>query len=314
MLRRAIPAEAPRLARWLAEGIAEDEPEAGWDPDRLARTIERLHRPPWTWPLEILSSIGRPIGTTIVDVEGDRLLGAASVAFGRGVAHLAAWCPGRSEAAPAIARELLAAARAAAAPNGPKGLLVSLPPGAGASSRGRVLVDAGARRLVETSRFAFATSDGSRAPGSPGPVRRATRRDVEPLLRLLRAGRPPALESLDPVGPSAIRLSPLVPRVFGSVSETFVVDDAGGPVAFVRATVSEAARAGHLTEPIGPGGDAPTTVAVVRAALGWLAERGRPKAIGSAWRVGPAGGTLKLPSFAETLDGAPLYHLAALGG
>lgn len=314
MLRRANPADAPRLARWLAEGIAEDEPEAGWDPDRLARTIERLHRPPMNWPLELLSSLGRPIGTTIVDVEGDRLLGAASVAFGRGVAHLAAWCPGRSDAALPIARELLRAVRAAAAPNCPKGLLVSLPPGAEVSARGRVLAIAGARRLVETSRFAFATSDGSRAPGGPGPVRRATRRDIEPLLRLLRLRRPPALEAIDPVGWSAIRLSPIVPRAFGSVSETFVADDVGGPVAFVRATHSEAARSGHLTEPIGPGGDAPTTVAVVRAALGWLAERGCLRAIGSAGRVGPAGEAPKLPSFAETLEGAPLYHLAAPGG
>ena len=86
------------------------------------------------------------------------------------------------------------------------------------------------------------------------------------------------------MGASEFHVAPAVVRALDSKSEAWVVDRGSGPVAWVRASVSPAMDAGHLTAPvIGPTADPADVRALLARALEWNRSEGASRVVVELW-------------------------------
>jgi hypothetical protein len=125
------------------------------------------------------------------------------------------------------------------------------------------------------------------APG-PDPAGAATgfgirpfrKPDAVPLAEIAQRNAPPEVARILPVRPRDLIGSNWVGQMMSTVSAAWVIDRGHGPEAHLSASVTPATEAGHLSSPIvAPSADPAAVTALVRTAVGWLAEHRSPRVV-----------------------------------
>jgi len=156
--------------------------------------------------------------------------------------------------------------------------------------------NASARRLYESEGYRTLREEsylqrplGPEAPLPPAPpprgLRTTRRSDERALAEIANGLNEPLVREVLPYEPRDFGPAPRVVAMLESKAESYVVDDGGGPVAFLRATMNAIMRSGHLTVPVlGPALDDARADQLVRQGLSFLEREGAKRALVNAPR------------------------------
>lgn len=274
MLRELRAADIPQLLPLLDEHFPEEQRLLGWRPAVFERIVRELYRWHVRFLLGLLSVVGRPVYRFyVLDAQGQiaattLLTYQARAGF---VSMVMVDTPFRRRG---YARQLLEAAtvetRRRHRPYLVLEVLVSNAPA-------RQLYDsAGFRPLQRKEYWVREPSAGGPPPlAGSSELRDLRRADRAPVLALAAAALPPAVAEVLPAEPGQMFMTRSVVAGLGAESKTWVAPREGAPSGFIRATVSEAMEAGHLSCPI-LASSLPDATAdqLVAAACAWIGSGG----------------------------------------
>jgi hypothetical protein len=246
MLRVGTARDRAVLPEMFASTIARGAPEAEWDERRLAGQIRRLYRWDARALLGIAGALGRPISRTFVDEVDGKVRGAAVWAAG----HRAGWVAALGARDPTTAERtwpgLLERCLSETRRRGRAALLVPAPVAPGFDGGPTGFRGLGFT-IVGTYRRWRRELPAPWKPSKGSGLRHPTAADRQRIAAWARTARPPGIESLEPIRPSDLAVPRVVSGALGARTEAVAEVGSGGPVAFVRVTVSDANRSAHLT-------------------------------------------------------------------
>ncbi|HUJ77437.1 MAG TPA: GNAT family N-acetyltransferase, partial [Thermoplasmata archaeon] len=269
------PSDVPALFPLLDRHFPEENALLGWTPAAFDRTVRRIYRWDARLFLALLSLAGRPVFRFFAIEADRRLVGTTLLTYAARAGFVSLVMVDGPYRRRGFARRLVGAAIAATARSGRRHVALDV---LDSNAPARALYAAlGFRRLRSLTLWSGPV--GSVPPPLPAAahVRPFRRSDAGPIAAIASAQLRPEVAEVLPVGPGDFDDSAWVTRALASESEAWVaVDGAGAPRGFVRATASATTTAGHLAAPvIADELDPATEDALLAAALGWLAGRGR---------------------------------------
>lgn len=277
MLRTLRPRDAAELAEVFQRDFPVESALYEKDSGRLERVVRQLFRWDRRLLLSLAALVGRPIVRFLVVESGGHVVGTTAVTFpARRTGFLGAVAVHPAFRRRGLARRLVLEAHRTVRRSGrPFAALEVLDDNAPAVALYRSLGYHPLRAMRHLVRRSTAV-DGTEAPLG----RALARADLGPLADLANAALPAEFRELLPVGRGAFHAGPVVMALLDSSTEAWVVDPGGGPLAFLRATVSGASPAGHLSAPVlSPQVDDPTARRLIRQGVRWLHSRGAARAV-----------------------------------
>jgi len=281
MLRVFRTADLPAYYDLMTGEFPEENRLLGWRREPFFRIIRRLDRLDFRIVLGLLNAIGRPLFRLyIVEVDGS-IAASALESFGSVSAYVGSVVVDPRYRRRGLARQVLEACHAMAKRRGMRFVLLDV---LDANAAAIALYDSLGYHLVGHGSHFVRSMTAPLAPAESGSVRPFRRSDGEALADIARTIVPQPRQDVHPIGASEFRVAPAVVRALDSKSEAWVVDRGSGPVAWVRASVSPAMEAGHLTAPvIGPSADPADVRALLVRALEWNRSEGASRVVVEVW-------------------------------
>ncbi len=277
IVRDLRAADAPRLLEFLRKYFPEEEALLGTRPEGFERIVRRIYRWDVRLVLALLRAFGRPVFRFFVIEDGGRLVATTLLTFSRRAGYVSMVVVDPAVRRRGLAKELLERARRATRARGLPYVVLDV---LEANAPARALYERlGFETLRETAYFVHgAPSEAGPAPvGVPG-LRPFDRRDARALVEVARRSRPPEIEEVLPSSERELSGSAWEGELLASQLAAWVLDDGTGARAWISAAVSRATEAGHVSSPIvDPALPGARAADLVRTAVAWCAERGRPR-------------------------------------
>lgn len=273
MLRTFRFSDLPRYYQLMVSEFPKETALLGWRYDAFATIVHRLDRFDVRLILGFLNAIRRPVFRLWV-VESDGALAASALeSFGPVSAYVANVFVAPEFRRRGLAKQVLTACHESARRVGKRYVVLDV-----------VDENTGAAALYASLGYApvgHATTflrPAPAPPAEPAPSaqrREFRRRDGPRLAGIVGRFLPAARTAVQPVRPGEFDLAASVVRALDSRTASWVLDDGTGAVAWVRASVSPAMEAGHLTAPVvDPLADRSGVRALLDTAVRWAITNG----------------------------------------
>jgi ribosomal protein S18 acetylase RimI-like enzyme len=282
MLRSFRGSDLPAYYDLMVGQFPQENAVLGWRREEFFRIVRRLDRWSIRFVLGLMSVLGHPLYRFWV-VEADGHLAASALeTFSAPSAYVSSVVVDPRYRRRGFAKQVLAACHGDARKRGMRYVVLDVLDGNDAAlalyrSLGYAPVGHGAH-------YQWA-ADGP-AAASPGsarvrPFRKSDRRAVAAVaVTSVSAAR----QRVHPVDPDDFALAPAVVRALDSTSEAWVVDAGAGATAWVRASMSPATEAAHLSAPVVSARTDPADVAaLIATALAWVRAQGAPRVTVEVW-------------------------------
>ena len=278
MLRSFRIADLPAYYELMVGEFPRENQLLGWRREPFFRIIRRLDRFPARLILGFLNLIGRPIFRLFV-LEVDGAIAASALeTFSTPSAYVGSVVVAPQFRRRGLARQVLEACHALAARRGMR--FVTLDVLDGNDSALTLYRTLGYRPVGHGAYYRLDALPEGPAASRVGNVREFRNSDAKPVADIAKEFVSRQRQEIHPVEPGEFRLPPAVVRALESTSEAWVVDRGNGPVAWVRASVSPATEAGHLTAPvIAASADPGDVQSLLRTSLEWLRVHGAARGI-----------------------------------
>jgi len=274
-IRELRKRDAPQALRFLLTEFPEEEAILGTRPEGFEKIVHRVFRWDAQLLLGLLRLFRRPIFNFYVAEEDGKIVGTTILSFEKRTGYLSMVVVDPDYRRRGFAQALLEKARATVAGVGRPFVTLDV---LASNAPARALYERMGYRRLRTQSF-LAHEDATRFPRAPGPSAAAIRpfrpADARPLAEIVRRSNPPEVEEVLPPSEASLRGSSLANRMLEAESAAWVVDRGHGAEAWIRAVVSAATEAGHVSAPIvGEGVEPEVAAELIRSAGAWLAERG----------------------------------------
>ncbi|MCI4332152.1 MAG: GNAT family N-acetyltransferase [Thermoplasmata archaeon] len=273
MLRPFRIADLPRYYQLMVSEFPKETALLGWRYDAFAKIVRRVDRWDYRLILGFFNAIGRPLFRLWI-LEADGALAASALqSFGPVSAYVANVFVAPEFRRRGFAKQVLAACHDSARRARKHYVVLDVVddnPGAAA------LYDSlGYTPVGHSSNYLRASPTAPPEP-APSPHRREFRKSDGPkLAAIVGSFLPAARTAVQPVRPGEFGLAPSIVRALDSKTASWVLDTGSGAIGWVRATVSPAMEAGHLTAPVVDPSAAPAEVqALVETAVRWAVANG----------------------------------------
>lgn len=310
-LREFRRADSPALFPLLREGFPEEERILGTRPEGVDRLIRRLYRADFRLVLGLLRAFRRsPFHLYVMD-EGGRLAGTTLLSFAARAGYLSMVVVVPEHRRRGLARQLIEAARRAAAGRGKPYVVLQV---LAANAPARALYAAAGYRELDRQRFVVHDAPSSLVAGSARrSVRPFERSDAEAVAAVANRTRPERVREVLPVRARDLASGGWADRLMEAESAAWVVDRGRGPEAYVAASASPLTEAGHLGRLIVDASAEPALAAeLVRTAGAWVAARGSPRLVTSVAEDDRAARTaLTEAGFRDDIEHFTLYRTSA---
>jgi len=276
-LRDLRASDAPQVFRFLKTEFPEEEVLLGTRFEGFEQIVRRAFR----WRARLLLGLLRLFGRSVfrffvIELDG-RVVATTFLTFTQRAGYVSMVVVDPAYRRRGLATALLERAEVVTRARGKPFLALDV---LASNAPARALYEkVGYRPLRATSYFVHERPDAlSPTPGNVPGLRRFRADDAEPLARVARRGIPSEVQNVLPTTEGSLTGSAWVGQVLGSEVAAWVIDDGGGPKAWVSATVSPATEAAHLSAPIVDASVSPeAALALVRAAGAWCAARRAPR-------------------------------------
>jgi ribosomal protein S18 acetylase RimI-like enzyme len=268
MLRSFRRSDLERYYQLMVSEFPKETALLGWRYEAFAKIVRRVER----WDYRILLGIFRALGRPLFElwiVESDGALAASALqSFGPVSSYVANVFVAPEFRRRGFAKQVLGACHAAAKRAKKQYVVLDVvDDNAGAIA---LYASLGYGPVGHATNFVRPSSTAPPEP-APSPLRRAFRKsDGTALAAIVGAFLPAARTAVQPVRPGDFALPSGVVRALDSRSEAWVLDRGSGPIAWVRASVSPAMEAGHLTAPVvDPSADPAEVRGLLDMAIRW---------------------------------------------
>ena len=283
MLREIRANDAPRFVELFQRLFPEEDALLGSRPADVERIVRRIFRWDVRLILGFLDLIRRPVFRAFaLDVDGT-LVATAILTFTERAGYVSSVMvdtPYRRQGmGRRVVTECVEATRRVRKPYVVLDVVATNDPAI------RLYERLGFRPLRELAIFVKEESGAFANSSAPPPqgVREFRRSDAAHLVDIVRASLSAVEAEVLPPSRTQVTVSSFVLRGLESTSKAWVLEDNGAPVGFVRATVSGAMTAGHLSAPVvAPSVDPARAEALVRWACKWIAGREKTRVIAEA--------------------------------
>jgi ribosomal protein S18 acetylase RimI-like enzyme len=272
-------ADTPHLLEFLKNEFPEEEALLGTRPEGFVKIARRVFRWDTRLLLGLLRIVRRPIFRFFVIEEGDRIVATTLLTFGERAGYVSMVVVDPAHRRRGWARTLLERARTMTRSRGKPYIALDV---LAANAPARTLYESLGYRPLRAASYLVNGRPASLLPGPTAvPGLRAFRRsDARPLAEIARREKPPEVEAVLPTTARDLAGSAWVGRMLSSELAAWVLDDGGGPVAWVGASVSVATEAAHLTAPVVDASVGPERArALVETAGAWCAARRAPRVL-----------------------------------
>jgi ribosomal protein S18 acetylase RimI-like enzyme len=310
MLREFRRADGPTYFRLLSAYFPEENALLGYHEGPFNAILRRVFRWDYRLILGLFSLVRRPIVKFLLIEDHGQVAATAILTFTANAGYVGSVMVDIPYRHRGYAQRLLAACDPIARRAGKRYLILDV---LSANAPARALYDKiGFLPLRDQGYWQCAIPSTGHAPTEPlpAPLRPLRKSDAEPLADIANGAAPPRVREIYPVRPGDFFVPPLVVRGLDSETVAWVIDRGHGPEGFLRASVSPATQAGHLSAPlIAPGVDGASAAQLVTTGIAWLAERHRPRAVVEVPRSNlPGTQALQSAGFTEAFGVATLYR------
>lgn len=273
MLRSFRSSDLPAYFRLMVSEFPKETPLLGWRYEPFARIVRRLERWDFRFVLGLMRLIGRPVFQVWVLEQDGTLAASAIESFGPVSAYVASVVVAPAYPRRGFAKRILSACHETARRSKKKFVVLDvLDDNAGAIA----LYDSlGYRPVGHASHFVRQSS--TPPPEPPASVQRRAfeAKDGAAIAEIVGSFLPDSRSEVQPVRASDFALAPALVRALDSQTSSWVVDPGGGVIAWVRATVSPAMEAGHISAPVvGENVDASELRGLLDTAVRWALANG----------------------------------------
>jgi ribosomal protein S18 acetylase RimI-like enzyme len=278
MLRPFGAGDIPEYAELYRKYFPDESALLLADAGAFQRVIARMFQWDARLIFGFLRAIGRPIGHFFaLEVDGT-LAGVTFLLFDGGVGYIASVAVDARFRRRGYARQLMAAAEAAAARRGCRYTVLDV---IESNLPAIQLYKSMEYHPIRRVGWYYRDLGGANPPlpdapkGAPGPVLRPFRRsDGEVLAEIARSRQPSLERSVRPTRPSAFSVPPLLTRALGGATRAFVlVDPAGRPDGFVRSSSSTVVGSGNMVVPmVGPQVSEERALGLLDHGLAWFRD------------------------------------------
>ncbi|MCI4324996.1 MAG: GNAT family N-acetyltransferase [Thermoplasmata archaeon] len=273
MLREFRAADVPRYYQLMVSEFPRETALLGWRYEAFAKIVRRLERWDYRLLLGIFRALGRPLFAVWV-VDADGLLAASALqSFGPVSSYVANVFVAPEFRRRGFAKKVLGACHEAAHKAKKQFVVLDVvDDNAGAIA---LYTSLGYGPVGHATNFVRPSSSAPAEPASSPQRRGFQKSDGVALAALVGAFLPASRMAVQPVRAGDFALPTGVVRALDSRSEAWVLDRGAGPIAWVRASVSPAMEAGHLTAPVvDPSADPAEVRALVDTAIRWAIGHG----------------------------------------
>jgi ribosomal protein S18 acetylase RimI-like enzyme len=273
MLRPFRIADLPRYYQLMVSEFPKETALIGWRYDAFATIVRRVERWDYRLILGFFNAVRKPLFRLWV-LEADGVLAASALeSFGPVSAYVANVFVAPEYRRRGLAKQVLTACHDSAKRARKRYVVLDVvDDNAGA---GALYASLGYTPVGHATNYVRSSPTAPPEP-SPSPHRRDFRKsDGATLAAIAGSFLPAARTAVQPVRPGEFGLAPSVVRALDSKTASWVVDRGAGPVAWVRATVSPAMEAGHLTAPVvDPAAEPAEVRALIETAVRWAIANG----------------------------------------
>jgi len=307
-LRELRRTDSPALYPLLKDGFPEEERILGTRPEGVDRLIRRLYRTDVRVLLGLLRGFHRsPFHLYVMD-DGGRIVGTTLLSFAARAGYLSIVVVAPEYRRRGLARQLIEAARQAAARRGKPYVVLQV---LAANAPARALYETAGYRELDHQRFVVHDRPASIATGSAGAsVRPFARPDTDAVAKLANRTNAELVREVLPVRARDFASRGFADRLMEAETAAWVVDRGRGPEAYVAASASPLTEAGHLSRLIvGASVEPELAAGLVRTAGAWIAARGSPRIVTSVAEAdGAARAALAEVGFRDDIEHLTLYR------
>ncbi len=312
MIRDFRRSDGPAYFRLLTEHFPEEEKVLGMRPDAFERIVRRMYR----WDVRLIVGLarifGRPIFRLFVIEESGTLAASSLLTFSGPSGYISSVVVDVPFRRQGLAQQLLATCREATRKSGRKYVALDV-----------LVENAPARALYEREGFhsireqVFWVHEQPSAltlsrDSALGSFRIFRRSDARALAQIAAAQNAAPVNEILPVTPGSFTPPEFIESALLSHGVAWVLTDDERPVGYLRASVSQAMDAGHLSNPLFAREVDPERAAAMVAFAGrWIAREGAQR-IASSVPIDNAPGQAALAAggFHEAFRSLTLYRSA----
>jgi ribosomal protein S18 acetylase RimI-like enzyme len=273
MLRSFRSSDLPAYFQLMVSEFPQETALLGWRYEPFAKIIRRLDRWDFRFILGLMKAIGRPLFLVWV-VEADGKLVASTIeSFGPVSAYVASVVVDPNFRRRGYAKLILAACHEKARRAKKRFVALDvLDDNAGAMA---LYTSLGYVQVGHATHFVRRSGTPPPAPPPSSHRRESVPKDGPALAAIVGSFLPASLAAVQPVRPKDFALAPALVRALDSKTAAWTLDGGSGPVAWVRASVSPAMEAGHVTAPVVDASADPAEVrGLMDTAVRWAIDQG----------------------------------------